>query len=267
MKATRLFGILISGAIILLTGCGGGGGSDTPCIAGTWKLLSVTAGTTTVQCPGSDAAAGLICGENETLTLNANGLYTDTHLSTPDDSGTWFVHDGVDSDIVVFDDDMTPNNPYSYNFVLEGNLMHFSTTQGYIKGVYELVSRDETCDGPSTDYEDHDRNLVGTWRLVSLWAGSTTVTCPGSNEAAGIACGENETITYTGNGRFTDTHIMTPDDSGIWFTNNNNGKNILVNDDDATPDNPSAYIYTLDGNSLQFTTMGGYTGGNYVKVE
>ncbi len=98
-----------------------------------------------------------------------------------------------------------------------------------------------------------DPQLIGTWRLVSAITGDQTTTCPGTDEATGFSCGDNETLTLNSDGTYDEVLSSSADDEGVWFAVNG----LLMLDDELRADNPGAFTYAIDGNTMTARTLGG----------
>lgn len=258
-----LFSLTVTGCVMVSSFCM----LDTNLI-GTWKLVSATVGGQTITCPGSDETTGFECGENELLVLNSNGTYDESIASTVDDSGFWFAVNGR----LMMDDEINDNNPVAYTYSISGNILTASTLSGTVVAQYERQSAVSTINPFELVFKNPsmsismltDKTLIGTWRYTSITYGTTVVNCPGTSDIPGISCGDNETVTFNFDNTFTETVSNTDHSAGAWYSLHGR----LFLDDTVVEDNdPSAWIYSVDGNVLTMTMWGGLYVATLERVE
>lgn len=260
--------ILLMSCCLGIAACSGSSDDDNgaACIAGNWKLVSLSFGEHSITCPGSNPAVGLACTDTDFVDLKGDGTYTDSHAVTPDDSGRWFIHPGYENDIVTFDDDESPDNPEAHTVRLEGNSM-FLGSLGAVTAKYERVGPAYECK-QANDFNDLDRRILGKWELKTISVVNETVNCPGKLPSYNASCGAGETVEYFASNTYTDSEVLTPDDNGLFFTNSHGltGESIIVKDDDLVDRNPVAFVYRIDGDKLVTKQQGGAVTLEYEKV-
>jgi hypothetical protein len=241
------------------SGSGGSGESmlDTQLI-GTWKIVSATIGGVQTTCPGTDAASGFTCGADETLTLNSDGSYSEILTSTVDDDGFWFAVNNR----LMMDDTIPDDNPVSYTYLIDGNIMTAKTLSGQIAVQYARVGEPSTLtqqdilDAHPDLTKDAlvDPALMGTWRYASIQYNGTTITCPGDAGIPGISCGDNEVVNFNGDNTFTETISNTTHAGGNWYALYNR---VFMDDTEFEDADSSAWIYTITDNVLTLKMWGG----------
>ncbi len=163
---------------------------------------------------------------------------------------------------MMLDDETTPDNAGAFTFVVDGDTLTARTLTGAITVVYErqgeastLTQADIVDADPDLDFANlSDPNLAGTWVYVSIKYGNTFVECPGDSGIPGIACGENETMTFAADNTFEETVSNTEHDSGRWYSS----YDILLFEDPTFEDHdPTAWTYTIHDDVLTMRTFSG----------
>jgi hypothetical protein len=257
-----LFGLCLAAVGFSGAGCplcpqtGSADSSLDPQLIGAWKLTAATVGGVTTTCPGEDANSGFSCGDDEQLTLNADGSYAETLSSTIDDAGVWFAVNGL----LMLDDELRADNPGAFTYTVDGNTLTAQTLGGALVAVYArqgepstLTEADIVAANPGLDSARLvDTNLVGKWEYVSIEYQDTLVVCPGTSAIPGIFCGEHEWVRYSADSTFEETISNTEHAAGVWYALNG----VLLLDDTVREDyDPSAWTYTIQGDVLIMRTF------------